>query len=150
MPDDPATGIPNPDKPGHWLVPPWPNNSTFSDVVRHFLQFHPWSTTDRARLIAYFDGYEAALNASPADLPAGALHARWCADMHDCVTRCAQLHREGPANAKKSPGEPGRGRQLPGTPVRRAFVTGGPGSPAEASVPTASRWNLKNLALPAP
>lgn len=32
------TGIPNPDKPGQWLVPPLPAEASLCDVVGHFLR----------------------------------------------------------------------------------------------------------------
>jgi hypothetical protein len=35
-----ATGIPHPDKPGHWLVPPWQDTASFTEVVAHFVLRH--------------------------------------------------------------------------------------------------------------
>jgi hypothetical protein len=89
-----TTGIPNPDKPGHWLVPPWPNDASVNDVVRHFLRFHPWDNTNTAHLVAYFEGYAAALDTTPLGKPADTLHQHWCVDMRDCVRQCARLYRE--------------------------------------------------------
>jgi hypothetical protein len=94
MPDDTPTGIPYPDMPGDWLVPPWPTSATFSDVVRHFASHHQLRNTNTTHLVAYFEGFQAALEAAPADEWTDALHLRWCATMRDCVTRCASLHRE--------------------------------------------------------
>ncbi|HET6214005.1 MAG TPA: hypothetical protein VFE14_14165 [Micromonosporaceae bacterium] len=94
MPDDTPTGIPNPDMPGDWLVPPWPTSATFSDVVRHFVSYHQLRNTNTAHLVAYFEGFQAALEAARADEWTDAMHLRWCATMRDCVTRCARLHRE--------------------------------------------------------
>lgn len=94
MSDDTTTGISNPDKPGHWLIPPWPTGASFSGVVRHFLRFHPWGNTSTAHLLAYFEGYEAALDAAPTDELTHAFYRRWCADMHACIARCARLYRE--------------------------------------------------------
>lgn len=94
MSDDPTTGIPYPDKPGHWLVPPWATNASFSDLVRHFLSRHPWGNTNTVHLLAYFEGYEAALDAAPTDELTYAGHQRWYDDMRDCVSRCATIYRE--------------------------------------------------------
>jgi hypothetical protein len=94
MHTEPTTGVPNPDKPGQWLVPPWATNTSFSDVVRHFLRFNPWGDTSTAHLLAYFQGYQAALDAAPTDTPASSLHWRWCQDMRDCVGRCTTLYQK--------------------------------------------------------
>lgn len=94
MTNDTTTGIPNPDKPGRWLVPPWPAGASFSAVVRHFHRFDPGGKASTAHLLAYFEGYEAALDGAPADKQASEFHQRWCADMRACVARCARLYRE--------------------------------------------------------
>ncbi len=94
MPDDTTTGIAHPDEPDRWLVPPWPAAASFSEVVRHFLRFHPWGTTNTTHLLTYFEGYEAALNAVPPDKIAHEFHQRWCDDMSSCIRRCAHLYRE--------------------------------------------------------
>lgn len=94
MTDEPTTGISNPDRPDHWLVPPWPDDAAFSDVIRHFLRFHPWRAASSAHLVAYFEGYAAALDAAPADEVVSEFHRRWCADMRDCVERCARGYRD--------------------------------------------------------
>ena len=93
MPDDTPTGIPNPDEPGDWLVPPWPTEATFLDVVGHFLAHHSLRITNTAHLATYFEGYQAALEAALADDLTDASHLRWCGDMRDCVSRCARLYR---------------------------------------------------------
>lgn len=94
MSDDPTTGIPHPDKPGQWLVPPWPTNASFCDVVRHFLRHHLWRDTNTAHLLAFFEGYQAALDGAPIDELRYAGHWRWFEDMRDCVDRCASFYRE--------------------------------------------------------
>jgi hypothetical protein len=114
MPDDTTTGIRNPDKPGHWLVPPWPADASFNDVVRHFLRFHPWGNTKTAHLLAYFEGYEAALDAASIDQLASEHHQRWCADVVACIRRCARLYRDKYAIMPVGRGRPGeRGSVVP-------------------------------------
>jgi hypothetical protein len=93
MPEGRTTGVPDPDKPGNWLVPPWPPGATFSELVSHFTRFYPWSNTKTTHLLAYYDGYQAALDIA-AQLPACSLRQRWYANMHECISRCAQIHRE--------------------------------------------------------
>jgi hypothetical protein len=94
MPDDTPTGVPIPDKPGHWLVPPWPTEATFSDIVGHFVSHHQLRNANTAHLVAYFEGFQAALEAAPVDEWTGPSHLRWCADMRDAVSRCASVYRE--------------------------------------------------------
>ena len=96
MHTDPTTGIPHPDRPGHWLVPPWASDSSFSAVVSHFLRFHPWRTANTVHLLTYFTGYQAALEAAPADrrTDGGSWRRRWCEDMRDCIGRCVTLYQE--------------------------------------------------------
>lgn len=94
MSDNKTTGIPNPDKPGHWLVPPWAKDASFCDVVLHFLRFDPWDNTNTAHLRAYYEGYQRALDAAPANELEYAGNRRWFADMRDCVGRCARLFQE--------------------------------------------------------
>jgi hypothetical protein len=94
MSDGPTTGIANPDRPGHWLVPPWPTGASFSDVVRHFLRFTLWRTTSTAHLLAYFEGYQAALESAPADELTYAFYRRWRADLCDCIARCVRIYRD--------------------------------------------------------
>jgi hypothetical protein len=68
---DPAAvnGIRDPDDPDRWLVPPWPIDAGFCEMVRHFLPAHVRLLGDTrvARQVAYFEGYQAALLAAPTD-----------------------------------------------------------------------------------
>src|SRR5436189_5168 len=66
MTGESPTGIPNPDRPGHWLVPPWPHDAGFSDIVAHFLRFTPCDDLSPAGLLTYFEGYQSVLE-SPGD-----------------------------------------------------------------------------------
>jgi hypothetical protein len=94
MSKDRTTGIANPDKPGHWLVPPWPTKASFSDVVRHFMRFFLWRSTNTAHLLAYFEGYQAALETAPTDELTYESDQRWCADLRDCIARCVRQFQE--------------------------------------------------------
>lgn len=94
MPDDTPTGVPNPDDPGDWLVPPWPSDATFSEVVGHFMAHHMLRSTNTTHLVTYFEGYQAALETAPADEWTDASHLRWYATMHDCVSECVRVYRE--------------------------------------------------------
>jgi hypothetical protein len=94
MSEDHTIGIANPDKPGRWLVPPWRTGASFSHVVRHFLRFHPWYNPNTAHLLAYFEGYQAALESAPVSELTNTFQHRWCADMLECVARCVTLYRE--------------------------------------------------------
>jgi hypothetical protein len=93
MPDL-TTGVLYPDEPDLWLVPPWPIDTCFSEVVGHFLRFHPWGETDTEVLLAYFAAYEAALDtAPPGDNPDSPFYARWAAEVRGSVGRCTALYR---------------------------------------------------------
>ncbi len=94
MPDDPTTGVPDPDRAGDWLVPPWVEGATFSEVVRHFLRYQPQVMTNRAYLAAYYESYCAALENAPVEKSTYSGHARWVEDMRDCVNRCVRHYRE--------------------------------------------------------
>ncbi len=94
MPDEPTTGVPDPDRPGHWLVPPWAESAPFPSVVRHFLRFHPWRTTNTAHLAAYFAGYRAALDKAPASERICAAYDRWAAGVRDYVDRRARRYQQ--------------------------------------------------------
>lgn len=36
-------GVPDPERPDHWLVTPWPEGASYSTLVGHFLQWLPSS-----------------------------------------------------------------------------------------------------------
>lgn len=54
----------------------------------HFLRFHPWGDPSAAPLLAYFEGYQAALEAAPPEELTCAARLRWREDLRDCVDRC--------------------------------------------------------------
>ncbi len=108
MCDELITGVSNPGRPDHWLVPPWAPATTFSEVVRHFLRFNPWRNADAAQLLAYYEGYEAALDAAPVDEGTYPLYERWRTEVRCAVGRCADLYREKCAGEIRR-GEGGRG-----------------------------------------
>ena len=101
MLNDHTTGIPHPDRHGHWLVPPWPADSNFGEVVGHFQRFHPGSNTNTAHLLTYYEGYLAALDAAAPSEPKAEFERRWREDMRDCVVRCVNLYRKKPANVSR-------------------------------------------------
>ncbi|HET9141877.1 hypothetical protein [Actinophytocola sp.] len=82
-----ANGVRHPEPHRGWLVPPWPANASFADVVMHFLAREPADRSNPAILAAYYLGYEAALNALPDD------GDDWCRSMRALVARCAALSR---------------------------------------------------------
>lgn len=94
MSDNLTTGIPHPDGPGYWLVPPWATDATFGDVVRHFLRFRVWDDTNTAHLLAYYEGYDAAIDAATTDESRCPGRERWRQDLRDSVNRCAISYRE--------------------------------------------------------
>ncbi len=90
-----VTGIPNPDKAGHWIVPPWTANASFNELTAHFLRFHPWGNENTSHLYAFYRGYLTALDgAAPLDEHAGPVHVRWRADLRHSIERCAVLYEE--------------------------------------------------------
>jgi hypothetical protein len=88
-------GVVDPDRPGFWLVRPWPVRAGVHDVVRHFLNAGVWhlrSDASAACRSAYYEGYAAALEAAPThDLtcPTG---WKWYRELHDQVERCVAIH----------------------------------------------------------
>lgn len=93
MTHDTTTGIPNPDRRGLYLVPPWSVVAGFAEVVSHFERFHPWDEAGPAVLLTYYEAYQAALDAVPPD-DATLVDRQWRADMRECISRCARLHQE--------------------------------------------------------
>lgn len=85
---EPANGIRSVDRPGWWVVPPWPDNVGVHDVVRHFLRFDPLVfplSRSEADVKAYYVGYLWALDtASTDDLTCGPAW-RWYHELRDCV-----------------------------------------------------------------
>jgi hypothetical protein len=89
-----TNGIPSPDKPGYWIVPPWRPGASLCDVVRHFLRFHPWSDTNTAGQLAYYKGYQAAIEAASTYELTSPCDWRWYDDLRDCVGRCVAIFEE--------------------------------------------------------
>jgi hypothetical protein len=88
------TGIPNPDQPDLWLVPPWPHDAGFSEIVAHFLRFTPCEDLSPATLLTYYEAYQSVLeSASTADLTRP-FQQSWAHDVRECVARCVTVHRE--------------------------------------------------------
>jgi hypothetical protein len=97
MTSDRTTGIPDPDKPDFWLVTPWASGATFCEVVRHFLTAYVWwlqSETSTARLLAYFKGYAAALDAAPRRELTDAAAWHWHDELVDAVAVCVHIFSE--------------------------------------------------------
>lgn len=82
------TGVPHPDKPGLWLVPPWPADATVHDVVRHFSDFPVWDEQNSAVMRAYYEGYVAAFAAAPTHELVHPMAWRWYEEMRTCLDRC--------------------------------------------------------------
>jgi hypothetical protein len=86
---DPRTGIPDPDKPGWWLVPPWEAGASFCDVVRHFLRFDPWSGgASSNNQPAYYAGYRTALETAPTYELAHSTSWEWRDELLDWIQKC--------------------------------------------------------------
>jgi hypothetical protein len=89
-----ATGIIDPDDPSRWLVPPWPVQACFGEVVRHFLMAYMWrlqDNTDVRRQLAYFEGYRAALKAAPMPEVAYPIDKQWQGELLACIGECIAL-----------------------------------------------------------
>jgi hypothetical protein len=92
--DKPVTGIPDPGKPGYWLVPPWPVQAGFSEVAQHFLRFSLRNGGDSVHWLAYFEGYAAALDTAPTRELTHPVDWKWRDDLRDCVARCVAAHQD--------------------------------------------------------
>jgi hypothetical protein len=89
------TGVPNPDRQGHWIVPPWAADTSFAELTAHFLRFHPWGNENTTHLHAYYQGYVTALDAAePPDEHAHPAYLRWRNDLRSSIGRCAELYEE--------------------------------------------------------
>ena len=87
-------GVRDPDGVFKWLVLPWPPESNFSGVVRHFLRSYVSSLMcdpSAARQLAYFTSYRTALENASTSCLTTELAWRWRADLLDCITRCVNV-----------------------------------------------------------
>jgi hypothetical protein len=87
MSTESATGVPNPDKPDHWLVPPWPATLGIRKVVGHFADFSMYHSDNPVHLYAYYRGYDAALEAAPTDELTRNIDWQWYEEMRGCISR---------------------------------------------------------------
>jgi hypothetical protein len=88
-----TTGI---DAPDRSPVGPWPADAGFCAVVRHFLTscWPLFGDDDPARQLAYYEGYQAALLAAPADDLRGPGASEWRDELLASVARCVTTYRE--------------------------------------------------------
>jgi hypothetical protein len=89
-----TTGIPNADKPGWWVVPPWPVHASLYDVVSHFLCFSPRDNASATEKLAYYKGYLAAMDAAPRHELKDHYDKHWYEDLRDCIGRCVTMHQD--------------------------------------------------------
>lgn len=87
-------GIPEPDRPGSWLVPPWERGMNFADTVSHFLLWTPRDPQNTRRMLAYYQSYQAALESSSTDLLTLTGDKEWHRIMLNCIDRCVTSYRE--------------------------------------------------------
>jgi hypothetical protein len=92
--NEPTTGIPNSDKPGWWIVPPWPVHASLCDVVSHFLCFLPRDNASATEKLAYYKGYLTAMEAAPRHELTHHHDERWYEDLRDCIGRCVTMHQD--------------------------------------------------------
>lgn len=91
---EPTTGIPNTDKPGWWVVPPWPVCASLCDVVSHFLRFSPRRNASAAQKLAYYQGHLAAMEAAPRHELKCPCDWRWYEDLRGCIGRCIKVYQD--------------------------------------------------------
>lgn len=92
---EPTTGIPNTDKPGWWVVPPWPVHASLCDVVSHFLRFAPRdNTSTTTEKLAYYKGYLTAMDAAPRHELKDHCDKHWYEDLRDCIGRCIIMYQD--------------------------------------------------------
>jgi hypothetical protein len=88
------TGVPNPDKPGWWIVPPWEAGASFCDIVRHFLRFDPWrGGASRGHQLTYYTAYLTALKAAPTSELTHATSWEWRDELLSCIAKCVANYR---------------------------------------------------------
>lgn len=94
QPSESTTGIPNIDKPGRWIVPPWPVHASPHDAVRHFLSFAPRDNARIVEKLTYYKGYLAAMEAAPTRELNHSYDWRWYEDLHECIGRCITIYQD--------------------------------------------------------
>lgn len=96
IPSTTSIGIPDPDDPGRWLVRPWPVRASFCEVVHHFLKAYVWRLEGAGTVhqLAYFEGYQAALEAAPTNDSTRPTAGRWHDELLRCVGDCVTQFRD--------------------------------------------------------
>jgi len=89
-----TTGIPNPDMPGRWIVPPWSVSASVCEVVSHFLRFVPSDDASAAQKLAYYKGYLAVIEAVPTQELTHHYIRRWYEDLRECIGRCVTRYQD--------------------------------------------------------
>jgi hypothetical protein len=92
-----GTGVRDPEDPDRWLVAPWSTDASFDDVFDHFQQVSRTRLpTDGStvRLLAFHEGFSAALAAAPIDECASQAHRDWRDDMQEVADRAVRLFRK--------------------------------------------------------
>ena len=85
----PDTGIPHPDNPTGWLVPPWPAEALTHDLVQHFRRFQPAVDASPAIQVAYYTRYAAELAATPSGELADVVSYRAYGELLAAITQAA-------------------------------------------------------------
>ncbi|HEY3610418.1 MAG TPA: hypothetical protein VGL06_23155 [Pseudonocardiaceae bacterium] len=83
-----GTGVRDPEDPDRWLVAPWPADATFGAVLHHFRQASVArlpSDGGIARLLAFHEGFRAALAAAPIEEFTDQDQHDWCGHILDCA-----------------------------------------------------------------
>jgi hypothetical protein len=93
-PDELTAGINDPDRAGFWLVPPWPRQAEYHEVVMHFLRFWPRPNASTQQMLTFFEQLEAALEVASTASMVHPTDRHWQKEMRDCLARCITSYRE--------------------------------------------------------
>jgi hypothetical protein len=89
-----STGIRRSGQPANWLVPPWPTEATITDVTLHFTRFDPMgSSTTNSDLLAYYEGFLAAIESAPKPELRDQLALTWYENLRSSTVRCVEIFR---------------------------------------------------------
>jgi hypothetical protein len=87
-----APGIRNPERPGGWLVWPWPKGSDVATIVGHCLRRWPQASDSDAHHLAFYRGLLSAVDNGAAAGRCLRLDERWLANFRTSLTDSVTMY----------------------------------------------------------
>lgn len=86
-------GIPDPDAPGHWIVPPWPDGDGLVARIDHIARFWPQSAESNTRRVVFYQGLLATIDEGVAVGLPSFVDAHWLDEFRQAVAGCVDTYQ---------------------------------------------------------